>query len=280
MAENLLKAGHVVYGHDIVAQACKAFAACGGKVIDDLDAVLGEAEVVVSMLPAGEHVKALYTGGLFKKVKQGCSIIDCSTIEVSVAREVAALAAKQGLSLLDAPVSGGVGGATAGSLTFMVGGDEAAFKALEPLFKAMGKNIILAGPSGAGQAAKMCNNLMLGIQMLAVCEGFNLADAVGLDRAKLFAVASTASGQCWSLTNYCPIPGPVPTAPSNRDYAAGFTAALMLKDMKLGDVAADETQTAIPLARMALAQYAKFCESGGAEKDFSGVITMLRNAHS
>ena len=197
-----------------------------------------DAEIVVTMLPAGKHVREVYEKDVLPNVAKGALLIDCSTIDVDSARHVAALAKKAGFEMVDAPVSGGVGGATAGTLTFMVGGREAAFAKARPILEKMGKNIVHAGDSGSGQAAKICNNMILGISMIACREGFMLGKRLGLDAQKLFDVVSTASGQCWALTNYCPVPGPVPTSPANRDYQAGFTAAMMLKDLMLAQQAA------------------------------------------
>jgi 3-hydroxyisobutyrate dehydrogenase len=288
MAANLIKAGHSVVGYDTNAAALAALAQAGGRQAGSATSAAQTAEIVVTMLPAGEHVRAVYLGpdgsdgrgpdGLIAALR-GAGVapllIDCSTIEVDTARAVARAAAEAGFDMLDAPVSGGVGGATAGTLTFMVGGSEAAFARGKPVLEAMGRNIVLAGGSGAGQAAKICNNMILGVSMIAVAEAFVLADRLGLDAAKLFEVSSTASGQCWSLTSYCPVPGPVPSAPSNRDYAPGFAVALMLKDLKLSQAAAEAADAATPLGAQAAALYQRLVESGEAGRDFSVVYRWL-----
>jgi 3-hydroxyisobutyrate dehydrogenase len=277
MAANLVKAGHDVTGFDLSAESLARFtAACGRPATTVKDAVAG-AEVIVSMLPEGRHVEAVYGGadGVFAHAPKGALCIDSSTIHVESARSVAKLAAEAGFRFVDAPVSGGTGGAAAGTLTFMVGGTAEAFAAAKPFLEKMGKTIVHAGDAGAGQAAKICNNMILGISMIAVCEGFALARKLGLDEQKLFDISSTASGQCWSLTSYCPVPGPVPTSPANRDYAPGFAAAMMLKDLKLAqDVATSAGQTT-PLGADAAALYQRFVDAGNAGVDFSGIIRFL-----
>ena len=231
--------------------------------------------MVITMLPAGRHVREVYETQVLANVAKGALLIDCSTIDVESARHVAALALKAGLEMVDAPVSGGVGGATAGTLTFMVGGSEAGFAKAKPFLQQMGKNIVHAGGSGNGQAAKICNNMILGVSMIAVSEGFMLAKRLGLDAQKLFDVASTSSGQCWSLTNYCPVPGPVPASPANRDYQAGFTAAMMLKDLMLAQQAAQAAGASTPLGAEAAQLFNLFVNSGHGAQDFSGIIKML-----
>jgi 3-hydroxyisobutyrate dehydrogenase len=275
MAANLVKAQHQVMAFDLSAAAVDAAVDKGArKAASAAEAVKG-AEVIVTMLPAGKHVREVYEKDVLPNVAKGALLIDCSTIDVESARHVGALAQKAGLEMVDAPVSGGVGGATAGTLTFMVGGGEAAFAKAKPILEKMGKNIVHAGASGNGQAAKICNNMILGISMIAVSEGFMLAKRLGLDAQKLFDVASTASGQCWSLTNYCPVPGPVPASPANRDYQAGFTAAMMLKDLMLAQQAANATGASTPLGAEAAQLFNLFVNSGNAAKDFSGIIRML-----
>jgi 3-hydroxyisobutyrate dehydrogenase len=234
--------------------------------------------VVITMLPAGEHVRDvwLHQGGLIEAVKGGVPLlIDCSTIDVESARTVTEAARVAGFEMLDAPVSGGVGGATAATLTFMVGGAETAFARGLPVLQAMGKNIVHAGGPGAGQAAKICNNMMLAINMVGVSEGFLLARKLGLDWDRLFQIASTSSGQSWALSSYCPAPGPVPAAPSNRDYAAGFMAALMLKDVKLSQAAADAVGSPTPLGAHAMSFYQAVVDAGDGAKDFSVVFRWL-----
>jgi len=278
MAANLVKAGHVVKGFDLSAAALDKFVAAGGSKAASLADAAREVDVVVTMLPAGAHVKQAYTGdeGIISVAAPGTLLIDCSTIDVDTAREVAAVAADKGLAMVDAPVSGGVGGAEAGTLTFMVGGTDEAFAAAEPYLKSMGRNIVHAGGSGNGQAAKICNNMILGISMIGVCEAFALAEKLGLDHQKLFDISSTASGQCWSLTSYCPVPGPVPTSPANRDYKPGFAAAMMLKDLRLAQEASRSVGAQTPLGANAEQLYARFAEAGNENVDFSGIIRMLR----
>lgn len=279
MAVNLVSAGLDVYAFDLNADARAKIAEAGGNAVENLPAAVHSADVIVTMLPAGKHVEAVYCGdeGVMRHAKPGSLLIDSSTIDVETARKVAADAATRGFHMVDAPVSGGVAAATAGTLTFMVGGSEEAFEKAKPVLSAMGKNIVHAGASGAGQAAKICNNMMLGIQMLSVCEGFVLAEKLGLEADKLFEIASKASGQCWSLTSYCPVPGPVPSAPSNRDYQPGFAAAMMLKDLKLAQDAAKTSVAQTPMGKRAAELYDGFCKADGADKDFSGIINALRD---
>lgn len=278
MAANLVKAGHRVTGYDPVLEAVERFAAAGGLKAAQAADVAAGAEAIVTMLPSGRQVREVYLGpgGLIAAAAPGTLLIDSSTIDVDTARAVAAAAEAAGLLMVDAPVSGGVGGATNGTLTFMVGGPDAAFAKAEPLLEAMGKTIVHAGGAGTGQAAKICNNMILGISMIAVSEAFVLAEKLGLDAQKLFDISSKSSGQCWSLTSYCPVPGPVPTSPANRDYAAGFTAAMMLKDLKLAQDAAASAGATTPLGAAAAQIYNLFCGSGEAGRDFSGVIGFLR----
>jgi 3-hydroxyisobutyrate dehydrogenase len=278
MAANLLKAGHRLAVHDISADAVARAVALGAHAAPDTGAAVSDAEAVITMLPAGSQVREIYLGaeGLLAAAKPGTLFIDCSTIDVATAREVAAAAREAGAAMVDAPVSGGVGGAEAGTLTFMVGGAEDAFARAAPILQDMGNAVVHAGGAGNGQAAKICNNMILGVSMIAVCEAFLLADKLGLDRHKLFEISSTASGQCWSLTSYCPVPGPVPASPANRDYQAGFTAAMMLKDLRLAQDAAQASGAATPLGAEAAQLYASFAAQGGAGLDFSGIIRFLR----
>ena len=277
MIANLIAAGHAVTGHDVVEAAREAARECGAAVAESAAGAARNGEVVITMLPAGEHVRAVYLGGggVIAAARPGTLLIDCSTIDVDTARAVHGAAREAGFELLDAPVSGGVSGAQAATLTFMAGGSEAAFARAEPILAAMGKAIVHAGPAGNGQAAKMCNNMILGISMIAVSEAFMLAERLGLDAQKLFDISSRSSGQCWSLTTYCPVPGPVPASPANRDYAAGFTAAMMLKDLRLAEQAANATGAATPLGAQAAALYALYCNAGNAAADFSGIIRMI-----
>jgi 3-hydroxyisobutyrate dehydrogenase len=279
MAQNLLKAGHEVIGFDVAKAALDALAKGGGREAPTAAAAANGAEIVLTMLPAGPQVREVYmgAGGVLAAARPGALLIDSSTIDVESARAVAAAAGERGFDMLDAPVSGGVGGASAGTLTFMVGGSEKGFARAEPVLKAMGKTIVHAGPSGTGQAAKICNNMILGISMIAVCEGFALAEKLGLDWQKLFDISSKSSGQCWSLTNYCPAPGPVPSAPSNRDYQAGFTTAMMLKDLKLAQQATRAADAVTPLGAEAAALFQLAHNSGLGHKDFSVIFRIIRN---
>ncbi len=278
MAANLIKAGHHVTGYDLSPAALQSLLTVGGNVATSATDAARGAEFVITMLPAGDHVREvwLHQGGLIEAV-QGTKplLIDCSTIDVESARTVTAAAEQAGLEMLDAPVSGGTVGAANGTLTFMVGGTETAFARGLPILHAMGKNIFLAGGPGAGQAAKICNNMMLAINMVGVSEGFLLAQKLGLDWDKLYAITSTATSQSWALSNYCPAPGPVPAAPSNRDYAPGFMAALMLKDMKLSQAAADASGSPTPLAAHSLSFYQAVVDAGDGSKDFSVVFRWL-----
>lgn len=278
MAANLVRAGHDVVAFDMAADALRSAEAAGCRVATRGVETADGAEIIVTMLPAGAHVREVYMGegGLITASAPGTLMIDCSTIDVATAREVSAAANDADMAMIDAPVSGGVTGAAAGTLTFMVGGDDAAFERANPYLDIMGKTIVHAGGAGNGQAAKICNNMLLGISMIGVCEAFVLADKLGLDRQKLFDISSTASGQCWSLTTYCPVPGPVPTSPSNRDYAPGFTAEMMLKDLKLAQSAAGDFDAVTPLGAEAAELFGQFVNSGSGEVDFSGIIKMLR----
>ncbi len=233
MAQNLIKAGHAVTGFDVDSAAAERLSAISGSFATAIDVACGGAEVVITMLPSGKEVREVYlgSGGVLASAPDGALLIDCSTIDVESARAVAAAAQVNELRMVDAPVSGGVAGAEAATLTFMVGGSDIAFEKAKPILAAMGKTIVHAGSAGAGQAAKICNNMMLGVSMIAVCEAFSLAAKLGLDAQKLFDIASQSSGQCWAMTKYCPVPGPVPSSPANRGYQPGFTAAMMLKDL-------------------------------------------------
>jgi 3-hydroxyisobutyrate dehydrogenase len=278
MAANLARAGHEVAGFDLAAASLDAFAKAGGARAASVAEAAKGREVVVTMLPAGPHVREVYTGrdGILAHAAKGTLLVDCSTIDVETARAVSKAAAEKGFAMLDAPVSGGTGGATAGTLTFMVGGDADAFARAEPLLQKMGKTIVHAGPTGNGQAAKICNNMILGISMVAVCEGFALAEKLGLDAQKLFDISSKSSGQCWSLTNYCPVPGPVPTAPSNRGYQPGFSADMMLKDLKLAQQAAQTAGAPTPLGAAAAALYGLLVNAGLGSNDFSVMAQYIK----
>ncbi|MGO1075300.1 3-hydroxyisobutyrate dehydrogenase [Inquilinus sp. CA228] len=277
MALNLVKAGHRVSGFDPVESVREAVAKERIAAKPSIAAAVDDSQWVVSMLPTGAHAREAYLGadGVCASVPAGALLIDCSTIDVDSARVIGKEAAARGFAMVDAPVSGGTGGAAAGTLTFMVGGPDDAFGRAEPVLLAMGKAVIHTGGPGTGQAAKICNNMVLGISMIAVSEAFALADKLGLERQKLFDVSSKSSGQCWSLTTYCPVPGPVPTSPANRDYKPGFTAAMMLKDLRLSQAAAQASGTATPLGAAAAALYTLFVNEGAAETDFSGIFKMI-----
>jgi 3-hydroxyisobutyrate dehydrogenase len=278
MAQNLIKAGHVVIGVDVNNEAIERLIASGGNGADSVGAAVSDADIVITMLPSGSEVRDAYLGndGIVERAASGTLLIDSSTIDVATARDVAAAAEAKGLLMVDAPVSGGVAGAQNGTLTFMVGGGQAAFDNAKPILDLMGKSIVHAGGAGNGQAAKICNNMVLGISMIAVSEAFVLAEKLGLDAQKLFDVSSKSSGQCWALTSYCPVPGPVPTSPANRDYQPGFTANMMLKDLKLAQDAAKSAKATTPLGAGAAAIYSQFVEGGEGAKDFSGIIRFLR----
>jgi 3-hydroxyisobutyrate dehydrogenase len=278
MAHNLVKAGYTVRGFDIQSAPVERFAGVGGEAATSIADACSGADVVVTMLPAGGDVHATYLdgAGVIAHAKPAALLIDSSTIDVATARAVSDVARQQGLAMLDAPVSGGVGGAQAGTLTFMVGGTEEAFARAKPILEAMGKTIVHAGGSGNGQAAKICNNMMLGVSMIVVSEAFLLAEKLGLDAQKLFDISSKSSGQCWSMTSYCPVPGLVPSSPANRDYQPGFTAAMMLKDLMLAQEAARSAGAVTPLGAGAAALYAQYVEDGKAAEDFSGIIRYLR----
>jgi 3-hydroxyisobutyrate dehydrogenase len=278
MAQNLIKAGHQVEGVDLNPAAVAKLKASGGAGVEMTAVAAARADVVITMLPAGKEVRETYLGpgGIVESANEGTLLIDCSTIDVETARSVAKAAEAKGLLMLDAPVSGGVGGATAGTLTFMVGGPAQAFVRAQSILEKMGKTIVHAGGAGNGQAAKICNNMILGISMIAVSEAFVLAEKLGLEHQKLFDIASKSSGQCWSMTTYCPVPGPVPTSPANRDYQAGFTAAMMLKDLNLSQAAAKAAGAKTALGADAARIYSDYVKGGEAGRDFSGIIRFVR----
>jgi 3-hydroxyisobutyrate dehydrogenase len=278
MALNLIKAGHEVEGFDLNGAAVTKLKDAGGAELLSIKLAASRADVLITMLPSGNEVREVYLGpaGVLESANPGTLLIDSSTIDVETARLVAAAAQGRGLSMVDAPVSGGVGGAQAATLTFMVGGTEAAFIRAKPVLEGMGKTIVHAGGPGNGQAAKICNNMILGATMIATAEAFVLAEKLGLDQQKLFDISSKSSGQSWSMTTYCPVPGPVPTSPANRDYQAGFTAAMMLKDLKLAQDAARVAGAATPLGAEAAALYALYVGHGEGGSDFSGIIRFLR----
>jgi|TARA_R110000751_G_scaffold22433_4_gene63239 3-hydroxyisobutyrate dehydrogenase len=277
MAANLIRAGHEVKVFDLSADAVKAAVEIGGTAAGSLAEVATDVEAIVTVLPAGKHVLAVYDGpdGILAHAATNTLVIDSSTIDVDAARKAAELAKARDMRPVDAPISGGVGGATAGTLTFMVGGSEDAFASAEPILQAMGSNIIHAGDNGAGQAAKICNNMILGVSMIAVSEAFMLAKRLGVDAQKLFDISSKASGQCWSLTSYCPVPGPVPASPANRDYQAGFAVDMMLKDLKLAQQAAAGANATTPMGALAESLYAMYSAGGNGGRDFSAIVKML-----
>ena len=278
MSTNLAKAQHQVRAFDLSDKALKAAQDGGATAANSVADAVKDAEIVITMLPAGAHVREVYMGpaGIFENAPKGCLFIDSSTIDVATTREVIAAAKVAGFEMVDAPVSGGTGGAAAGTLTFMVGGEQNAFNRGRPAFDAMGKTIVHCGDAGAGQAVKACNNMMLAISMIGVAEGFNLADALGIDRQVVYDVCSTATANSWALSTYCPVPGPAPNSPANRDYEAGFTADMMLKDLRLAQDAAQKAGVSTPLGSEAQALYALYSNMGRGHKDFSGIIQMLR----
>ena len=275
MAANLAKAGHDVRAFDLSAAALDKAKAAGclpaGSAVEAADG----AEAIVTMLPAGAHVEEVYGAGMIEAAAPGAILMDCSTIDVATARRVAGMAAAMGRHAVDAPVSGGIGAAAAGTLTFMVGGDDDAFERAQPFLAAMGKAVIHAGQSGAGQAAKICNNMILGATMAATCEAFALAGKLGLDAQAFYDIASVSSGQSWSMTTYCPVPGVGPDSPADHDYQGGFAAALMLKDLRLAAQAAEASGARTPMGATARDLYEKLVEAGEGGRDFSAVIRSL-----
>jgi 3-hydroxyisobutyrate dehydrogenase len=277
MAANLVKAGDRVVGFDVVDAARQACAQLGVAIAPSAKTSVEQADIVVTMLPAGDHVRAVWTE-ILPSAKRGALFIDCSTIDVTSARAAHALAAERGIAALDAPVSGGVAGAKAATLTFMVGGSTDAFARGKPILERMGKRVVHCGDAGNGQAAKICNNMILGAAMIAVSEAFVLGEKLGLSHQALFDVASASSGQCWSLTSYCPVPGPVPASPANNGYKPGFAAALMLKDLKLARDAAEAVHANTALGAHAADIYERYAAAGHSASDFSGIINFVREA--
>src|SRR5690242_11465850 len=275
MAANLVKAGHKVMAFDLVAASRDQAKADGADIADSAASSVKGAEIVVTMLPAGKHVLGVWNE-VVPAMNKGALIIDCSTIDVESAKQAHALAGKHGMGSVDAPVSGGTGGAKGATLTFMCGGDDKSFATAKPVLEAMGKKIVHCGGAGAGQGVKICNNMVLAVSMIAVGEAFALAEKLGLSHQAVFDVVSTSSGQCWALTSYCPVPGPVPTSPANNDYKPGFAAALMVKDLTLAQDAAKASGTATPLGKQAQEMYKAFDASGHGGVDFSGIISHVR----
>jgi 3-hydroxyisobutyrate dehydrogenase len=276
MAANQAKAGRAVSAFDLSAVAVEKAVAAGCAAAGSVADAVRDAEVVVTMLPAGPHVLSVYGEQVFPNARPGALLIDCSTIDVDSARAVAGQARAAGFRFADAPVSGGTAAAEAGTLAFMVGCDQPDFPEIEQAIGPMARVVFRAGDHGAGQAAKICNNMVLGISMIGVCEALALAEKLGLDPVKFHEISSQSSGQCWSLTSYCPWPGPVPAAPSNRGYEGGFATAMMLKDLKLAQEAAAKAGAAAPLGATAEGLYALFDRLGGGAKDFSAILEMLR----
>ncbi len=275
MAANLAKKGHDVRAFDLSAEALDRAKAAGCLVAESAAAVCDGAEAVVTMLPAGTHVESVYTDSVFGVAPPSAILMDCSTIDVATAKRVGEAALAKGLAMVDAPVSGGIAAANAGTLTFMVGGSAEAFDRAEPFLTDMGKAVIHAGGSGAGQSAKICNNMLLGAEMIATCEAFALADKLGLDAQKFYDIASVSSGQSWSMTTYCPVPGVGPETPADHDYQGGFATALMLKDLRLAMGAAKDVGADTPMGARAAELYEAFAAAGNGGLDFSAVIRML-----
>jgi 3-hydroxyisobutyrate dehydrogenase len=276
MAANLVKAGHKVVAFDLVAASRDQAKSDGATIAESSVASVKGAKVVITMLPAGKHVLSVWND-VVPAMTKGALIIDCSTIDVESSKQAHALAAKHGVGSVDAPVSGGTGGAKGATLTFMCGGDEKAFVAAKPILEKMGKKIVHCGAAGAGQGVKICNNMILAISMIGVSEGFSLAEKLGLSHQAVFDVVSTSSGQCWAMTSYCPVPGPVPASPANNDYKPGFATTLMLKDLTLAQDAAKASGAATPLGKQAQEMYKTFESMGNGGLDFSGIIQHVRS---
>ena len=275
MAANLVKAGHEVTAFDLAEPAIARARGNGCAIATSAAEAVAGAEAVVTMLPAGKHVAGVYTDSVIGTAPPAAILIDCSTIDVATARQVEDVAGAAGYTMVDAPVSGGIAAADAGTLTFMVGGSAAGFERARPILEAMGKAVIHAGEAGAGQAAKICNNMLLGATMVATCEAFGLARKLGLDLQTFYDISSKASGQSWSMTSYCPVPGVGPDTPADRNYEGGFAAALMLKDLKLAMDAAREAGAFVPMGDEAEELFERFVNSGNGNKDFSGIIRMI-----
>lgn len=278
MAANLVKAGHHVRAFDLNPEAVAKAVSAGAVGAASAPEAVANADTIVTMLPAGQHVLQAYFGedGIASHAPSGALFLDCSTIAVEDARQASVQASDAGFSMVDAPVSGGVAAAAGGTLTFMVGGEEAAFERAKPILEAMGKNIVHAGAAGNGQVAKIANNMLLGISMIATCEAFELAERLGLDAQTFFDISSKASGQNWSMTSYCPAPGPVPTAPSNNDYEPGFAVDMMLKDLRLARGASAAAGAETRFGDLAAQIYEKLSEDGQGGKDFSVIMRALK----
>jgi len=276
MAANLVKGGHIVHAFDLAEAALAKAAEAGCKPFTTVKEAVAGVDAVVSMLPNGKIVQAVYENDVIGHAPAGALLLDCSTIDVATARVVAAAASAKGYPMVDAPVSGGIAAANGGTLTFMVGGPDDAFKAAEPILAKMGKAVIHAGAAGAGQAVKICNNMLLGASMVATCEAFALAEKLGLDLQTFYDISSVSSGQNWSMTSYCPVPGVGPSSPADRGYEGGFASALMLKDLKLAMEAAQGANAAVPMGAAAESFYQILTSAGEGGKDFSYIINMLR----
>jgi len=273
MAANLAKM-HDVRAFDLSDAAVATAVKAGAKAADTVEEAVAKADIVVTMLPAGKHVETVYAD-VIAKAKDGALFIDSSTIDVATARAVIAKAKAAGFAMIDAPVSGGVAGAAAGTLTFMCGGEDEAFARAKPVLEIMGENIFHAGGAGNGQAAKIANNMLLAVHMIGTCEAFTLAEKLGLDAQTFYDISSTASGQNWSMTSYCPAPGPVPSAPSNKDYAPGFASAMMLKDLHLAEGAAKQVSANTPMSALATRLYEVMRDRGADGLDFSAVMKLI-----
>lgn len=275
MAANLVKAGHQVRAYDLSAEARARAEQSGCSAVATVAEAVEGAEAVVSMLPNGQIVDQVYSGEVLGKAPAGALLLDCSTIDVATARKVGAAAEKAGYAMVDAPVSGGIAAASAGTLTFMVGGTDEAFARAQPILAAMGKTVIHAGASGAGQAAKLCNNMLLAIHMIGTCEAFAMAQKLGLDPQTFYDISSVSSGQNWSMTSYCPVPGVGPVSPADNNYEGGFATALMLKDLTLALAAAEEAGVDPAMGKRARELYEAFANAGNAGRDFSAIIKTL-----
>ena len=277
MAHNLVKAGYQLQVYDVAPAAMQSMAALGATPASSIADAVKAADIIITMVQTGEQVSKLCRdeGGIFSHAKADALFIDCSSIDIVTSRALHETAKQRGLDMLDAPVSGGVAGAQGATLTFMVGGSEENFKRAQPVLSHMGKKIVHAGQPGSGQAAKICNNLLLGISMVGVCEAFTLASKLGLEPKKFFEISSNASGQCWSMTSYCPVPDIIPNVPSNNDFQPGFMAKMMLKDLRLGQHAAELVNANIPLGAAVTELYEMFVNQGFGDMDFSGIIKFI-----
>lgn len=277
MVQNLIKAGYQLQVYDAIPQAAEALVQYGAIATHSLAEVANNADVIMTSVQTGKQVNdiCLTPDGIFKNAKSNLLFLDCSSIDITMTKSLHQEAERAGISMLDTPVSGGVAAANAATLTIMAGGSEKDFKRAEPILKSIGKKVIHAGPAGHGQAAKICNNLLLAISMIGVCEAFSLAKKLGLDQKKFFDISSNASGQCWSMTSYCPVPGILENVPANNDYKPGFMAKMMLKDLRLGQHAAESVNSSIPLGAVSTELYELFVNQGHGEMDFSAIINMI-----